>query len=187
MKGRFFKVICVAVMSIGLFGQANAVLIVGEIYQDDAGLEWEYVGNFDLGAGPKFDVAKPYSGLDAAKSIFGELDKLALAAYDADFGFNAIIVGDNVVNHLAWYDSYWTGVQLDGPAIEMLDEGQTAEGGGTIDNYDAIGDVSAYVQDRATLGSYTNYVFKAVEVPGPSTLIIFAIVLFCLCVRKLKR
>jgi hypothetical protein len=191
MKGRFFKVICAVVMSIGLFGQANASLIPGGIYQDVDGLEWEYVGSFDLGAGPKFDVATPYSGLAAAAfAIYADVnvpDTLALAAYQTSTYYNDIKVGATVVNHLAWYDSYWTGNQLNRPAIERLAEGKTAEGGGKAGKYDAIGDVSAYVEDRTLPGSYTNYVFKAVEVPGPSTLGIFALALLGLGVRKFKR
>jgi hypothetical protein len=190
MKGRFFKVICAVVMSIGLFGQANASLIPGGIYQDVDGLEWEYVGSFDLADGPSFKDPVPftYNGLAAAAfAIYADVnvpDTLALAAYLDDFDVDTISIGDNVVNHLAWYDSYY------GPDIndiERLAEGTTAEGGGDAGKYDAIGDVSAYVKDRALPDFYTNYVFKAVEVPGPSTLGIFALALLGLGVRKLKR
>ncbi len=175
-------------MSIGLFGQANADLILGGIYQDGDGLEWEYVGQFDLTDGPTWEHAVSYNGLAAAAiAIYGDVNvayTLATAAYLKISDVDTISVGDDVVNHLAWYDSYY------GPDINDIErkaEGMTADNGGTAGKYDAIGDFSAYVQDRAIPNSYTNYVFKAVEVPGPSTLGVFALALLGLGVRKFKR
>ena len=52
MSGKFLKIISVALFSIGLLGQANASLIVGDVVEDLSGNEWLYVGQFNLVDGP---------------------------------------------------------------------------------------------------------------------------------------
>jgi len=183
MNIRFFKVICAAVLSIGLVGQANAGLITGlvkgDIYEDTLtpGLLWEYVGEFDLLDLPAFDInnlARAFDGLDAAAFRYG-LGQLALAAYDND---QSVANGDAVVNHSAFYEIIGQGVSILGEDISLP--------GGADKLYNHSGDRSAFVWDSAEV-SYINYVFKAVEVPEPSTLAIFSLAILGFGVRKLKR
>jgi hypothetical protein len=187
MSGRFFKVICAAVLSIGLVGQANAGLITGlvegEIYEDTItpGLLWEYVGEFDLLDAPNFVFGGQnlaLNGLQAAAAALNlktPLKELALAAYDND---RSVAIGGAVVNHRAFYEIIRQGVSLMAEDISSP--------GGSNGLYDAEGDASAYLRDQAN-ESYINYVFKAVEVPEPSTLAIFALALCALGARKIKR
>ena len=53
--------------------------------------------------------------------------------------------------------------------------------------YDADGDISAFVNDRAVSSYNLNYVFKAVEVPEPFTLSMFALALCGLGARRFKK
>jgi hypothetical protein len=199
MSGGFFKVICAAVLSIGLIGQANAGLILGGIYKDGAGFEWEYVGELDLGAGPQYNnangdnvtenFAEAQNGLEAASSLYQlPMVDLALAAHSmTPAEFSAIKIGDDLVNHKAWYDFFWNDFNDGGrPSVKRDDEDLVADSG-SDGLYNSNGDVSAYVSDRVLKGEVISYVFKAVEVPEPSTLAIFALALCALGARKLKR
>jgi hypothetical protein len=193
MRNKFFKLILVAFLSSGLLGQANAGLIVDEIYEDENGEEWQYVGSFDLSAGEFWGDATPLNGLQAAASYFGlTLENLALSAFvggmtDASVDVDDIVAGSEVVNYLAWYDG-----SID--AISRLAEDLIADvtGDGSYDPNDPRtftprGDISAYVDDRALAGEYTNYVFKAVEVPEPSMLGLFSLVLFGFSALRFKK
>jgi hypothetical protein len=191
MNIRFFKVICAAVLSIGLLGQANAGLILGGIYEDGAGLKWEYIGEFNLGDGPDWNGndadgtnAPAKNGLEWAAVLFASLEQLAVAAFAEGELDGLLSTGTEVVNHKAWYDTYWSGP--DRPEIYRESESLTANIGGNSNLYDFKGDRSAFVRDSAEV-SYINYVFKAVEVPEPSTLAIFSLALLGFGVRKLKR
>ena len=194
MSGRFFKVICAAVLSIGLVGQANAGLITGlvkgQIYGDTLtpGLLWEYVGEFDLADAPDWltndtESHTPVNGLAAAvlaenyPELFGM--QIALAAIEGTSNIDS--TGNNViVNHEAWYSRY-------GSSLVTLKEDVVADPDGS-GLYDNSGDVSAFVLDENIISeTYINYVFKAVEVPEPSTIAIFALALCALGARKLKR
>jgi hypothetical protein len=191
MSGRFFKVISAAVLSIGLVGQANAVLIVGDTLQDSAGVDWTYVGLFDLIDGPVWndanndgnagDNARPLNGIQAAAILFGPL------------GVNekyAISTTVSLVEHEAFYDGFG------GIAGARREESFIADANG--DGFYNSGDFSAFIYDNTARtkdvliqqGLYEariNYVFKSVEVPEPSTLAIFALALCALGARKFKR
>jgi hypothetical protein len=210
MRNKFFKLILVAFLSSGLLGKANAAFIEGEIYKNDVGVEWRYVGSFDLADGIYWNDANndgfegdrvtPLNGLDAAASIFGPGDFAitSFASGTSEATFNGISPGDNVVNHLAWYDGNITN-------ISQLDEGILADtdNNGTYDTNltpgdPTAGDVSAFVFDRgqsyATANPqnarYTyniNYVFEAVEVPEPSMLGLFSLVLFGFSALRFKK
>lgn len=163
--------------------QANATLIVGSTYEDEVGVQWEYLGSFDLASGPHWDGATPFNGLEAAEFIFGSSVsyQYALSSFlSADIENNVHGFG---VNHMAWYDSYdlTTG-------LHEASESVVANVSGTS-TYDANGDVSAYINDRAWAGENINHVFKSIttSVPEPSTLAIFALALVGLASRRLKR
>jgi hypothetical protein len=201
MSGRFFKVICAAVMSVGLIGLATATpyFVSGDNYTDSANKEWEYLGFFDLNDGPS-GLTDPvlYNGLEAALEIFGNtgdsLEDFALSAFNIDTSSVGEITMEEIatlnsndpnhadVNYKAWYDTRGSS-----GGIAIKSESLVANLAGDPDKYDADGDISAYVNDRAIEGKNLNYVFKAIEVPEPSTLAIFAIALLGLGYRKLKR
>lgn len=200
MSSKFLNLVLAILLSTCVVSQSKASLIVGEIYTDTetVALQWEYVGEFDLAEGPQFDnadgngaLAKALNGLQAASLLFGiDISQLALAAY-ADFGqtIDAATVGAAVVNHRAWYDSFWTGDDANNlrPAVGIKGEGITANVAGASDFYDAKGDFSAFVSDRAVPGERISYVFKAVSVPEPSMFAIFALAIFGFGVRRLKK
>ncbi|MGV2871627.1 PEP-CTERM sorting domain-containing protein [Colwellia sp. E150_009] len=183
MSSKILNAVLFCLLSLCLMGKANATLIVGTIYEDQAGVEWEYVGSFDLAAGPHWDGATPYNGLEAAEFIFGS----PIAYQYALSSFLSVDIETNVhgfgVNHMAWYDSYnlTTGVhEASESAVANVSGAST---------YDADGDISAYINDRAWSGENISHVFKSVttSVPEPSTLAIFAIALVGLASRRIKR
>jgi hypothetical protein len=201
MSSKFLKIIFATVLSVGLVGQSNAGLIVGENYTDADNVLWAYVGQYDLISGPawggvisgdKFDNATPYNGLEAAVAagiISGPLEDIAISAFERLFQFfdlPNINAGAQIVNHSAWYD----GSQA---AIAMFSENIIADGDG--DGYYTQGtfpngqtDRSAWVLDRGgNPGTYINYVFKRVSVPEPSTFAIFTLALLGLGARQLKK
>jgi hypothetical protein len=190
MSGRFFKVICAVVLSVGLVGQANAGLIVGEIYKDAIGSDWQFVGEFDLADGPRYNnadgnglKAPTQNGLQAAFGIqalgLNALDVIALSAFESTFAFDAIMAGDNVVNNMAWYD-------MAGGVIARRAEDLVADFNNN-NIYDVAGDMSAYINDKSPGDRNINYVFKSVEVPEPSIFNIFTLAILGLGYRKLKR
>ena len=202
MSNKFLNIILAVLLSTCVFSQAKANLIVGKIYTDTitAGLQWQYVGELDLGAGPQWndanadgtittgDFADALNGLEAASMLFGlSMNDIAVAAFPSGFIVNSINIGDAVVNHLAWYDSFWASNDPNRPAIGRGNEGLTANAAGDANLYDAQGDVSAFVSDRSMSNEIISYVFKTVAVPEPSTLGIFALALFGLSMRRLKK
>jgi hypothetical protein len=209
MRVKFLKAISVGVLFIGLLGQANAGLILGGIYENSNGDKWKYVGSFDMAAGPKWDDADgkgngvlvtPLNGQEAAASIFGlPVEDLALAAFEGmtQSLFDAIQEGQDVVNHLAWYDGNINAVRT---LAEDIDADLDNDGNYERANKNTgseIGDVSAYVNDRAEayiqggtderFTYHINYVFEAAEVPEPSMLALFSLVLCGLGALRLKR
>jgi len=133
------------------------------------------------------DYATPLNGLEAAADFFNDYtSEFAISVFapnvdaeDVDSIIPSIIdivAGAPVVNHTAWYVQYESFVTQD-------DEDATANAGEP--GYSEIGDISAITNDRND--SQTNYVFKAVEVPEPSTLAIFSLALFALGARRFKK
>jgi hypothetical protein len=165
--------------------RANAGLIVGGLYSDGTS-QWEYVGSFDLAAGKHHLGATPYNGLEAAISFFGELssnnnnDVYALSSsLISDFP----ITNNYIINHQAWYDSYDRNT-----SIHEATENAVANNAGTS-TYDEVGDISAFISDRAVPGDYINHVFKsaAISVSEPSTIAILTSFLIGLSAFRLKK
>jgi hypothetical protein len=201
MRNKFFRSILVAGLLINLLSQANAGFIVGGTYENEAGRKWKYVGSFELAGGPRWDATDvygnslftPLNGQEAAASIFGlPIEDLAVSAFAnmTKVTFDLIQEGQDVVNHLAWYDGNIG-------AVSILAEDIVADknNDGTYQGDINIGDVSAYVNDRAwdydpdygdARYEYNiNYVFEAV--PEPSMLGLFSLVLCGLGALRLKR
>lgn len=184
MSGKFLKIIFVALFSIGLVGQANAALI----FQDSAGVDWTFVGSYNLADGPNWDDAdgscdiagadqstcwgdnaKPLNGIEAAELLF------ALAANEI-FAISTI---NTWVDHLAYYDEYQGNVAVAKGESIVADSDSNG-------SYDTFGDASAYIHDRAG-SDIINYVFKrTIDVPEPSALAVFALALCVFGARRLK-
>lgn len=195
MSSKFLKILFAAVLSAGLVSQSNAALLVGQILLDSAGNNWAYVGKFKVSDGPfwndvnncnpdadpNFDpdnsaclqgYAKALNGVQAAEEVFG----LLLS------GQYATSTVSSRVNRLAWYDVATQGNLLPQEADDSL---LTIEIDAPNGLYDSEGDLSAYVYDRGL--DKLNYVFRSASVPVPSTIALFALALFGLGARKLKR
>ena len=164
-----------------LAGKANAGLIVGKHYTDASGTAWQYVGSYDLAAGPYWrDVnnnadLKPYNGIEAAEMLFGVLEP------GSEYALSTHVFQTSAtyqVNHLAWYDGVISYIHA---KSESLVADKHNDG-----LYNTEGDFSAYILDRGVAGQHINHVFKTVNVPEPSTLLMFAIAFTGLAVRRLK-
>ncbi|WDE08524.1 PEP-CTERM sorting domain-containing protein [Thalassomonas viridans] len=164
-----------------LAGKAYAGLIVGEHYTDASGTAWEYVGSYDLAQGPGWqDVnreaeLKPYNGLEAAELLFGVLD----AGNEYAISSNVFRESETYeVNHLAWYDGVISYIheKSESLAADKHNDGL----------YNVEGDFSAYISDRGVVGEHINHVFKTVDLPEPSTLMIFILALAGLAARRFK-
>ena len=170
----------VAVLILSVGGFANAGLIEGDLYSDHSGIQWEYVGSFDLVNGPDWNGSTPYNGIDAAILNFGTLSvgQFALSSNKmADY----IDIADFEVNHMAWYDSY-----AGRSGIFEFSESVVANAAGGS-TFDAVGDISAFVSDSGNVGENYNHVFKSASVPEPSTLAIFALGIIGLASRRFKK
>lgn len=169
---------------------AQAGLIVGDLYADDSGVMWEYVGSYDLTDIDLVNNSIPpmaINGLEAAELIFGVLSSGEYALSAGELGAELfgtpnnsidLIAGSSgfYVNHDAWYDAFQGDYDIH--AEDVVADNQGGVG------YDAIGDISALVDDRAVSGFNINYVFSSVSIPEPSTLLIFSLGVFGLLARK---
>lgn len=184
MSSKILYVILFSVFSLFIAEKVNAGLIVGDFYSDNDGIQWQYVGSFDLAMGPDLYVPNtptptPYNGIEAAVLNFGVLAEgveYALSSNNVNSYTNDI--SSFIVNHKAWYDSY----DLD---IHQANESLIANNSGGL-GYDGVGDVSAFILDRAFEGDNINHVFKSIAVPEPSTLAIFLLALSALTFRRIK-
>jgi hypothetical protein len=179
MRTKIINVAVFCLFSLFVADRANAGLIINNTYSDGAGLQWQYIGSFDLTDGPAWNGATPLNGIEAAIISFGSLSAgefYALSSMDAN-------AASFLVNHNAWYDSYFGRY-----GVSEFSESAIANNAGGV-TYDSIGDISAFIQDRANPGTYLNHVFKSVttSVPEPSTLAIFALALVGLTTRRLKK
>ncbi|MGJ8679998.1 hypothetical protein [Paraglaciecola sp.] len=186
MNTKFLRVLFAAVLSMCFVGQSNATVI----YTDSAGVEWDYVGSFNLADGPSFDdadgscdlpganqqtcwgdYAKPLNGIQAAELLFS-------TGHGEIFATSTV---NNSVNHLAFYDEFGFNGQVAVEKSESIVADLNGDG-----KYDNDGDSSAYIKDRAA-SDVVNYVFKrVVDVPSPSTLAIFVLAICGLTVRRIK-
>jgi len=191
MSSKIINVILVCFFSLCMAGKANAGLIVGELYEDadEAGLYWEYVGSFDLTGGIDVfsdEIGGTYNGIEAALMLFDTLleDEIALSSNKVSDYVNA---ADFLVNHHAWYDTYYSQVAAGQNGVKSYREDILADINGN-NLYDYDGDISTYIWDRAEPGANINYVFKSVttSVPEPSTLILFSLTLIGLVARRFK-
>ncbi|WP_085299800.1 PEP-CTERM sorting domain-containing protein [Cognaticolwellia mytili] len=181
MSSKIIKLLLIVFFSISVMSTANAGLIVGDLYADDAGIQWEYVGFFDLADGPDAfgigPIPTSYNGVDAAVFLFPELlsDQVAISSNDT-----------GIVNHQAWYDTY-LGFLVGAFGIIEKHESVSVTLNNVNGLYDEIGDTSAFVNDRSPAGDNINYVFKLVSVPEPSSIAIFGFALIAFSVRRFKK
>lgn len=184
MNFKIINVVLFCLFSLCFLNKANAGLIVGDIYLDSFDIQWEYVGSFDLASGPDVFVVNnitPYNGIEAAVLNFGALSGGNEYALSSNKVADYINIENFIVNHKAWYDAFG-GVTTN---IKEKSESIIANSGGVF--YDEIGDISAFIWDRAVPGEYINHVFKSVNVPEPSTFTIFILALIGLTARSFKK
>jgi hypothetical protein len=189
MSSKIINIVVVCVLSLFVVERANAGLIRGQLYSDNAGIQWEYVNSFDLSLGERYKQnniiqnVETFNGLEAAVILYGRLAGGAIYAlssnnFDEYSFFNNTI--DGFVNHNAWYDSFGQN-----GAIRSRAENITTDNAGAA-GYNTVGDYSAYIKDRAQAGHFMNHVFKSVtiSVPEPSTIAIFSLALIGLVSRR---
>jgi hypothetical protein len=215
MNSKIINVVLICLFSLCIAGKANAGLIVGDLYADEAGIQWEYVGYYDLlPEDGSFDrpsdkellncgvdkscienitLIPVFNGIEAATYLFGELSgdeeyAISTTAVWLYEGVDALVSGgisSYVINHKAWYDIYTGNSNGQAEGIMAKDENYDE----SSDFYNSAGAHSAYIADRASAGEKINYVFKSVttSVPEPSTLVIFSLALLGLTTRHLKK
>tara|TARA_R110000737_G_scaffold299251_1_gene306087 strand:- start:666 stop:1223 length:558 start_codon:yes stop_codon:yes gene_type:complete len=181
MSSKIINVVAVCLLSFFVADRASAGLIVGDLYSDRAGVQWEYVGSFDLAAGPDrfiVDNITPYNAITAAELNFGTLLAGDFYAISSKLEASYADIANFIVNHKAWYDAFdeQLGIHEAGESVRANNQGDST--------YDAIGDISAFIWDRAVPEENMNHVFKSVAVPEPSTLAIFSFALMGLVARR---
>ncbi|WP_159817514.1 PEP-CTERM sorting domain-containing protein [Colwellia sp. 20A7] len=202
MSSKIINVVLVCLFTLCIAGKANAGLIVGDLYADDAGVQWEYVGSYDLIPseieftlptdveilnGANTEISN-FNGIEAAIYNFGTLmgdQEYAISTIDINiFVMLGLDISEYTVNHEAWYDIYGGAVNGVNVGVVSKDESYVEPN----DFYNVDGAFSAYIGDRAVVGANINYVFKSVttSVPEPSTLAIFTLALIGLTARRFK-
>jgi hypothetical protein len=201
MSSKIINVILVCLFTLCIAGKANAGIIDGEfghLYADSDGVQWEYIGYYDLV--PEYGryvraseleimqcadditcienltLIPVFNGIEVATYLFGEL------SVDQEYAISTKQFRDNVgyeylVDHKAWYAQY------DGDTYsknESYHEDSLY--------YNSAGVYSAYTHDQVGSGVKINHVFKSVtiSVPEPSTLAIFSLALMGLTARRFK-
>lgn len=191
MNIKFFNIAA----AIFLFSStiANAGLLnVGDLVTDGTGVQWQYVGEYDVASGPLYydangdgtddDPAPIYSGISAAEENFGTL------SLNETYAISTV---ETTVEHRAWFsafDSFFEVLAED----TYLDEGSDGF-------YAERGDYSAWVSDREPFDPNDpfsiplnsdplniNYVFKSVNVSEPSTIAILSLSLLAFSRRFRK-
>ncbi|MBA6250776.1 PEP-CTERM sorting domain-containing protein [Colwellia sp. MB3u-55] len=183
MSSKIINIVVVCVLSLFVADRANAGLIIGNHYSDNAGIQWEYVGYFDLADGPDFfvvDNITPYNAIEVAEFKFGALLAGGDYAVSSNDQATYLNIANFIVNHKAWYDAFDknVGIHITGESVLANYQGDSS--------YDAIGDISAFIWDRAMVGENINHVFKSIAVPEPSTIVIFSLAFMGLIVRRIK-
>jgi hypothetical protein len=202
MSSKIINIVLVCLFTLCVAGKANAGLIVGNLYADDAGVQWEYVGSYDLvpseieyilptdveiANGANIEIAN-FNGIEAATHTFGALtgdQEYAISTLRTDiFDMLGLDISEYTVNHEAWYDIY--GGTINGVNVGVVSKGESYVE--PNDFYNVDGAFSAYIGDRGVVGANINYVFKSVttSVPEPSTFAIFALALVGLTARRFK-
>jgi hypothetical protein len=212
MSSKIINLVAICLFSLCIAGNANAGLIIDEVYTDYDGIEWQYIGSFDTNGGVVWnnangdsvfdDFATPLNGLEAAAIIFGgDASQYAISVlFPAPSVPNGPTPTDVDSSSHVWVGSVGPKAEIAKGAAIVSNEAwyATHSGGVTIKAegitadlngdglYSTAGDMSAYVNDR--LDARTNYVFKAVStpVPEPSTLAIFSLALIGLASRRIK-
>jgi hypothetical protein len=202
MSSKIINVVLFCLFTLCIAGKANAGLIKGDLYADDAGVQWEYLGSYDIFPseieyklptdveilnGANTEITN-FNGIEAATHTFGTLtgdQEYAISTTDVlIFDFLGIDISEYIVNHQAWYDIY--GGKVNGVNVGLVSKDESYVE--PNDFYNVDGAYSAYIGDRALLGDNINYVFKSVttSVPEPTTLAIFSLALMGLTARRFK-
>jgi hypothetical protein len=190
MSSKIINIVVVCVLSLFVADRANAGLIIGNHYSDNAGIQWEYVNSFDLSLGERYKQnniiqnVETFNGLEVAVKLYGPLAGGAIYALSSNDWEAYLYYEDTIngfVNHSAWYDSFHSG------GVTARAENITTDNAGAA-GYNTVGDYSAYIKDRAQAGEFMNHVFKSVttSVPEPSTIAIFSLALIGLVSRRFK-
>ena len=186
MSSKIIKAVLISLFSLSLVTTANAGLIVGDLYADAHNQQWEYVGSYDLADGMDYnDGATPLNAIEAAELNFGQLDNgqsYALSSNKVDSYNN---IENFIVNHNAWYDAFDFNIGIH-EANELIQANNSGDA-----TYDSVGDVSAFIYDRAWHGENINHVFKSVAapvtIPEPSILFVFLLSLLVLMIPRLSK
>jgi hypothetical protein len=188
MSSKIIKLLLITLFSISMTNIAKANLIVGDLYADESGVQWQYVGSYDLTDGPDIffnNNITPYNGIDAAILNFGALSGIQEYALSSNVVADYSDINDFIVNFEAWYDTFDGGNLAIPVGISSMSQSAVANKFGD-EFYGTIGDISAFVYDRAFQGDYINHVFKSVAVPEPSSIAIFGLAIIAFSVRRFK-
>ena len=127
-----------------------------------------YVGSWQVDQGPSWiQVPAAYTGRTAAASIFGgPASRFAISTVDSN---------PANINYSAWYSTFGGACDLVFPCGTILSQDSSATTEGL---YASTGNLSAYVNDWAIGGTYTNYAFlleAGPNVPEPASLALLGV------------